>query len=120
MNLWLGTRKMLRSIKRTPLYSLKDQLQTAVGTLLRCYTLVVVNGSISCIMGSQYSSSRVEVTSDKQGSLCCLPDMRVFNVEGGAEPHGVLGGVVGEDDGPHRGLPRSGLAHEQHLLIHDE
>lgn len=46
--------------------------------------------------------------------------MRVFNVEGGAEPHGVLGGVVGEDDGPHRGLTRSGLAHEQHLLLHDE
>lgn len=65
------------------------------------------------------------VVSTKSGrgiirSLWYLPDMRVFNVQGGTKPHGVFGGVVGEDDGPHRGLARSGLAHEQHLLLHDE
>lgn len=54
------------------------------------------------------------------GRFCVYsPDMRVFNIQRGAEPHGVLGGVVGEDDGPHRGLARAGFAHKQYLLLHD-
>ena len=45
--------------------------------------------------------------------------MGVFDVDGGAEPPGVPGDVVGEDDAPHRRLAGARLAHEQHFLLHD-
>ena len=44
--------------------------------------------------------------------------MGVLDVDGGAEPPGVPGDVVGEDDAPHRRLAGAGLAHEQDLLLH--
>ena len=47
-------------------------------------------------------------------------DVGVLHVDGGAQPAGVAGDVVGEDDGAHRRLARTGLAHQQHLLLHDD
>lgn len=44
-------------------------------------------------------------------------DVRVFHVDGGAQPAHVPGHVVGEDDGPHRGFARAGLAHEQDFAV---
>ena len=46
--------------------------------------------------------------------------MGVLDVDGGAEPPGVPGDVVGEDDGAHRRLARAGLAHQQNLLLHGD
>lgn len=43
--------------------------------------------------------------------------MRVLHVERRPQADGVLGAIVGEDDRAHRGLARTGLAHQQHLLL---
>lgn len=44
------------------------------------------------------------------------PDVGVLDVDGGPEPPGVPGDVVGEDDGPHARLARAGLAHQQNFF----
>ncbi len=43
--------------------------------------------------------------------------MGVLDVYGGAQAAGVASDVVGEDYGPHGGLPGAGLAHQQDLLL---
>ncbi len=53
-----------------------------------------------------------------QGQVAEEPDVRVLHVDGGAQPSRVAGDVVGEDDGPHRGLARPRLSHQQDLLLH--
>ena len=45
-----------------------------------------------------------------------LPDVRVLHIYGGPQSPRVPGYIVGEDDGPHAGLARPRLAHQQHLL----
>lgn len=42
--------------------------------------------------------------------------MTGFHVDCGTKTAGILGDVIGKDDGTHRGFPGSALAHEQDLL----
>lgn len=51
-----------------------------------------------------------------EGQVAEEADVRVLDVDRGAQPPCVLGDVVGEDDGAHRGLAGAALAHQQHLL----